>query len=133
MPMGIHIRGQEGGSLVCFLTFFGKTSIFLVAFRQISIFLPLPWKILPSPRKKSEDAHGNTIWKIKFFVLGFLRNDVTHSLCIVTRHNILNLGLVNVIHILSFLTLSRCWGHWFSDNSSKAFKVWHHYAWPLIQ
>jgi hypothetical protein len=40
-----------------FLDFFSeKNSIFFVVFKAKSRFLP-PWKILPSPGKKSADAH----------------------------------------------------------------------------
>jgi hypothetical protein len=34
--------------------------MFLGVFKANSMFLPPPWKILPSPRKKSADAHGQT-------------------------------------------------------------------------
>jgi hypothetical protein len=63
--MGVRRGGQEGAldrppwptKIVCFLHFFDENSIFLGVFWANSMFLP-PWKILPSPGKKSADAHG---------------------------------------------------------------------------
>jgi len=40
----------------------GQNSMFLgVFFRQIVCFAPPPWKILPSPGKKSADAHVHKV------------------------------------------------------------------------
>ncbi len=65
--MGVRREGQ-GGSLApppsprpaknsMFLDFFGKNSNFFVAFQAKSRFLAPPGKFLPSPGKKSADAH----------------------------------------------------------------------------
>ncbi len=46
------------------MTFLEENSIFEGVFKENSMFLP-PRKILPSPGKKSADAHGEGEWRMK--------------------------------------------------------------------
>jgi len=75
--MGVRRGGQEGAltlpwptKIVCFLHFVEENSIFLGVFWANSMFLPPPWKILPSPGKKSADAHAHahSILNLTFFL-----------------------------------------------------------------
>ena len=64
--------------MTCLQTFFEKNSMFLVFLRQIVCFCPTLFKILPSPGKKSVDAH---VYKVVVIIL-YLLSPLNLSNCL---------------------------------------------------
>jgi hypothetical protein len=96
--MGVRREGKRqplhppppplAGQNSMFFNFFEENNIFLCFFRQIVCF----WKILPSPGKKSVDAHAYNKGLIEYFCVGLNFVNLIKSIEVCARNIVSNRG-----------------------------------------